>query len=502
MKEKIFLFTAAFVSGMSIMAIEITSARMLAPYFGASAFVWTNIIAVVLISLSLGYWFGGKVADKKASFSLAGKLLGLSGVVCLFLPFLFNLFGLFFINSVAGILPAAFFIFIGSLAVSALLLGLPLVLLGMISPLLVKLYAASDTSGVGQAAGGIFAVSTIGSILGTFMPTLIFIPWWGSRMTILLFAVLLIITGVLLSKRKNNRGLVVLSVILFIANLFIIIEPNNTIYATESFYQFIRVEEQTDGTRKLVFNEGLGIQSVYNPNKILTGYYYDYLNVLPALADRKMKRVLVVGLAGGTISRQLLYFYPFLQIDGVEIDKKVIETGKKFFSLSDQPVNIYNQDGRIFLQLNKGKKLYDFIIIDSYSQELYIPWIMTTVEFWRLVKANLSPDGVVAFNVAALPQNDLTQALAGTLRSVFPFVYLVSLPDQQYNVLLVASPQKIEWQFSLPDSKREKLEVLARSFASSVEPVVVSDIILTDDWAPVEYLTNRIIWQEVKKMFN
>ncbi len=502
MRERLFLFAAAFISGMSIMAIEVTAARLLAPYFGASAFVWTNIIAVVLISLSLGYWFGGKVADKRASFSLVGKLLGLSGIICLFLPFLFNFFGLFFVNTVAGILPAAVFIFVGSLVVAVLLLGVPLVLLGMMSPLLVKLYAASNPTGVGQAAGGIFAVSTIGSILGTFMPTLVFIPWWGSRMTILLFAALLILAGVFLSKYRFNKGLVILVIILFIGNLVITIEPINTIYATESFYQFIRVNEQTDGTRMLVFNEGLGVQSIYNPDKILTGYYYDYLNILPALTDRNIRQVLIVGLAGGTISRQLLYFYPFLQIDGVEIDEKVIEVGREFFALDSQPIDIYNQDGRIFLQLNQNKKQYDLIVIDAYSQELYIPWIMTTVEFWRLVKNNLSASGVVAFNVAALPQSDLTQALAGTLRSVFPFVYLVNLPSQQYNVLLVASPQEITWQFDLPRSQREQLDLLADDFVSGIDKITTSEVVLTDDWAPVEYLTNRIIWQEVKKIFN
>jgi len=492
------LLFIAFISGMAVMAMEVSAARLLAPYFGTSSFVWTNVIAVVLLALSLGYFLGGKLADKKPRVYLLGKLLAAAGAIFLTVPYLVKIMADFLFVILSPSFSIAVLIFVGSLVVTIFLFGVPLVILGMISPLIIKLYAQHQEEYVGEVAGSVFAISTLGSIIGTFLPTLLLIPWQGTRFTIWLFAGILLVVGIADAHgdKRFLGGIFLLLVIVFSAFHFFY-SPPSYLYEGESFYQYIKVKEE-GSYRYLLFNEGLGIQSVFRDDSVLTGFYYDYFNLLPYLFSPEQKvKILIVGLAGGTISRSLLYFFPEqVEVDGVEIDKKVIDIGRRFFALSDPRLTIFNQDGRVFLRLSKKK--YDIIVIDAYNNELYIPWIMTTYEFWELVKERLEPEGIIAFNVSTSKDSALLAALARTVKSSFSETYIVSLP-QEYNVMIVASNQRLSFDQIEERVNHPLLSSLVYDFAHNTKLVKEGGRELTDDRAPIEYLTNLLIWREVKK---
>ena len=200
-----FLLIIAFVSGFSIMAMEISASRLLAPYFGTSLFVWTNIIGIVLIALSCGYYFGGKLADRVPQLNILLRLILAAGILFLIIPWIIKPLTSFVDISTLIEQPASIAIFISSLVVTAICFSLPLLLLGMVSPFIIKLYSASQESHIGELAGRVFAVSTIGSILGTFLPTLYFIPVLGTRATINIFAIILILVGAFSFKNNKSR---------------------------------------------------------------------------------------------------------------------------------------------------------------------------------------------------------------------------------------------------------------------------------------------------------
>lgn len=496
-----FLLFLAFISGLTIMAMEISAARLMAPYFGNSLFVWTNIIGVVLIALSLGYYFGGKLADRQPQLNILLRLILAAGIIFLVIPWIVKPLTFFVTINILPLESASVIIFIGSFIVSLLLLAFPIMLLGMVSPFIIKLYSLSNKS-IGEVAGSVFAVSTVGSILGTFLPTLWFIPTLGTRVTISLFAIILIAVASwgLVAKKLYLLLLLLLFIPLStIGKIAIKVSPD-LIFEDESAYQFIQVTQDKEKTNYLIFNEGGGIQSVYNAKQILTqGMYYDFFTVLPYLIDSgQPKEVLILGLAGGTISRQLDYFFrDELKIDGVEIDKKVIKIAKQYFSLENPSLTVYNQDGRIFLQYTNKK--YDLIIVDAYSQELYIPWTLTTQEFWRLVKSALTPAGLIAINVNSISnESELLQAIANTMASVFKYSFITRMEENEgWNYMLIASQKNLSFQKLPALVKNKQLAGLANRIAATVisNKYDPRKLVLTDDRAPIEFMTEKMIFQ-------
>jgi spermidine synthase len=495
-KKQKFLLFIAFISGFAIMAMEISASRLLAPYFGTSIFVWTNIIGVVMVALSLGYYFGGKLADRTPDIKMLLKLIFSAGCLFLVVPWLIKPLSLAINLSALGFKSSSVIIFVSSLILAAVLFAFPLFLLGMVSPFIIKLYLSEKSDDVGASAGRVSAVSTIGSILGTFLPTLFFIPVLGTKTTIAIFASILIILGSLGFKKNKFSilGLVVLSIALYFSGFVRINNNSDTIFEDESAYQYLSVREDQAGTRYLSVNEGLGTQSVYNSQKVLTGFYYDYFNILPYLNQKSPKKVLIIGLCGGTIANQLSYFFPGqVQIDGVEIDPKVIEAAKKYFGVEADPMTIYNADGRMFLQNNSKK--YDLIIVDAYAQELYIPWTLTTKEFWSLVEKSLSADGVMAINVNSVtPDSRLLKSISNTIASVFPETYITPIEDGGINYILTASKQPLDFSALVVAVENPRLKDLAWSYEYSTRQIGYDQtaMVLTDDRAPVEFMTDSM----------
>jgi spermidine synthase len=489
----LYIYVLSFFSGMCIMAIELCASRLVAPFFGTSSFVWTNIIGVIMIALSTGYMLGGKLADRKPKLDILLKLLLAACGFLVLLPFVvFTV--VHWLSSLMENLDSSFsFIFFGSLSAIALLFSPPIVILGMTSPFLIRIVAQTDRIGV--SAGRIFGISTIGSVIGSFLPVLVLIPAIGTAKTIMLFSAALLVVTALGFTAKINALLLVAVVVPF---FFPVPEARRTfgkLYSTESAYQYIEVFDR-GSYRYLVYNDAAGFQTVANKRSPFIGrnYYYDYYSLLPFIFAGTPRNALIIGLGGGIIANQLRYFHPEIAVDGVEIDPKVIQVARNYFGLSPD-VDVFNQDGRIFVTLSKNK--YDLVIIDAYTQQIYIPFHLTTVEFFTKLKDRLSPQGIVAMNVSA-PRADspLLQSIMNTLRLVFGHVYLFRIPMSTDNIVLV-SDRSINFGL-LERAAGTELQGLAQ-FSQPLFRESESEgryAPLTDDRAPIEHMVD---WEILKQ---
>ena len=489
----LYIYFLAFFSGMSIMAVELCASRLMAPFFGTSTFVWTNIIGIIMIALSIGYFVGGKLADRKPRLDILLKLLLAACSFLLVLPFMASAFVKWLSSIMEGFNSSFSFIFFGSLSAIAVLFSPPIVIMGMTSPFLVRIMA--ENGHVGDSAGRVFGISTIGSVVGTFLPVLVFIPTVGTGKTILIFAsVLFIVTALGFARRRNALLSVVAAVPLFFP-IPSARETSGEIYTTESAYQYIEVFDR-GSFRYLVYNDAAGFQTVANKKSVLTGlnYYYDYYSLLPFLFKDSPKNILIIGLGGGIIANQLHYFHPSIEIDGVEIDPKVIQIARTYFALSNA-VRTYNQDGRIFV--DKGTRKYDIVVIDAYTQQVYIPFHLTTMEFFSQVKQRLAEDGLVAMNVSSAKEDSpLIQSISNTLGVVFGHVYRMRIPGSVDNVV-IASDRSIDFKL-LAGSAGTELEGIAQYSKATFRESLYDNRFkpLTDDLAPIEHMVD---WDILKR---
>ncbi len=487
-----YLHILAFFSGMCIMAVELCASRLLAPFFGTSTFVWTNIIGVIMIALSAGYVWGGKLADRKPRLGLLLRLILAACAYLIILPFAAPYALRALSSGMTGFHSSFSFLFIGSLAGITILFAAPIVLLGMTSPFLIRLLARNQR--VGDSAGRIFGASTFGSVVGTFLPVLVFIPAFGTARTILLFAtILLLVAAAGLIRRKSA-----LVAPIAVLPLLLPIPPSRhttgLIRAKESAYEYIEVYDE--GTfRYLVYNDAMGFQTAANRAGIFTDLYYDYYSLLPLYMDRPASSALIVGLGGGIIANQMRYFHPSVRVDGVEIDPEVIKIAHRYFDLAGD-VRVYNQDGRIFLSL--GQSRYDIIIIDAYTQQIYIPFHLTTKEFFSQVGRRLSPDGLVAMNVSSAEDDSpLMVSLINTLHQAFAHVYQFRIPFTFDNIL-IASNRALRLDNVPPTARGGPLETMASTFARfSRERAIDGGLAsLTDDRAPIERMMD---WELLRR---
>lgn len=497
-----FLYIVAFVSGMVIMAVEMSASRLLAPHFGTSIFVWTNVIGLVMIALALGYYFGGKISDRNPEKGLLMKIILVASILILIIPLLINPVADLTTINIFKANVSSVIILIGSFFSTLLLFVLPVLLLGMVSPFTIKLLSLTNNN-VGKVSGSVFAFSTLGSIFGTFLSTIALIPLIGTKRTIFVSALLLLLVSSIGLIKKNKKYLLLFFIflpILFL-NIFSVKKDANALYETESSYQYIEVIEETDGTKYLYYNAGLGINSVHNPNKNITGYYYDYYNLLPEIIAKKDLDVLIIGFAGGTIANQLSNYFPEknINIDGVEIDDKVIEVSKKYFDTDGKGFNIYNDEGRMFLK--QSEKKYDLIIIDAYNNQLHIPFHLTTEEFFKLASDKLSADGIVAINVnAESRESKLLRAISNSIAKNFDQVVIAPV-DYSFNYMIVGGNREVDLKKIEPSDIHQDLSpilqyVKRKSYLYNYDNSVIK---LTDDRAPIEYFTDRMIFEYLRK---
>ena len=393
-----YVIATAFLSGTAVMVVEMTAVRAMAPYFGASTYTWTNVIGVILGALAAGYFLGGRFADRvPRPVALYGAILA-GGLLCLALPLVVKPVSQWLLPADPGLEGVVAPVYRASLVATLVLFAPPVLLLGGVSPMAVKLLASPDREG--GASGQVFSASTLGSILGTFLTTFVLIPELGTRMTVSLAGAGLAVTAIVgLLVTARTRSSVAVSAGAGVVSLLLVIGSatagplKEAIEEVESAYQYVRVRESTeDGALLLQINEAEGAyQSVKLKGKVLTGgRYYDYYAVLPLLLppDRKGTDVVVIGLAAGTIPLQLRHFFPEgLRVRGVEIDPAVVELGRRHFGLpAEAPwLGTVIGDGRVAIRSLPPEPAFDLVIVDAFAKEYYIPFHLATEEAFREV---------------------------------------------------------------------------------------------------------------------
>jgi spermidine synthase len=482
-----------FVVGTGSLGAEIAAVRLLAPYFGASTIVWANTIGIVLVALSIGYWLGGRLADRHPNMrGLCLLALAAAGLLAL-VPFAADpLLGVA-VDALDSISAGAF---LGSLFAVLVLVAVPVLLLGAVSPYAIRL-AVSTVEEAGTVAGRLYALSTAGSLAGTLLSALLLIPLVGTRRTFLIFALAIALIAVWGLRPVRRYALAPAAIAALIALPVGTLKAADTdggrvIHEAETEYQYARVIEYPDGHRTLELNEGQAQHSIYYPNTVLTGDVWDGHLVLGFAAfEEPPRRVAILGNAAGTTARAYEEFFPDTRIDGVEIDAELSDIGREYFDMNNPRLHLYHEDARPFLRRIDAD--YDQISVDAYRQP-YIPFYLTTEEFFETVRDRLRPGGLLVVN-AGHPegQDDLEKVLTATIAEVFPNV--MRDPIEDTNTLIVASeaPLSAARLREAAGDMPAGLRGTALAAAARLQPPLRGGEVYTDDKAPVEWLIDKSI---------
>ena len=481
-----------FVVGMSTLGAEIAAARLMAPFFGASTIIWANTIGIVLVALSIGYWFGGRLADRHPHLRGLCTLVLAASVLLGLVPFVADPLLSLTVSAFENISIGTF---AGSLIGVLVLVAVPVLMLGAVSPWAIRL-RMERLEESGETAGRLYAISTVGSLAGTFLSSLVLIPLAGTQRTFLIFA--LMVAAVAAAGLARRWWLVPVVLAAAIALPVGIVKADTSgdgrvVFEADTTHQYARVVEYPDGERHLELNEGQAIHSVYRPDSVLTGNVWDGYLVEPIAAlGRPPRSMAILGNGAGTTARAYGKHFPSTSIDGVEIDGELSEIGERYFGLKPRPgLRLFAEDARPFLARIARK--YDAILVDAYRQP-YIPFYLTTVEFFELVREKLNPGGVVIVNVGHPEGSDrLEKVLSATVAEVFPNVRRDPIED--VNTLVVASEQEVsadKLRAAAPSLPGEVGD-LATSAAARMGPRMEGGEVYTDDRAPVEWLIDKSI---------
>jgi spermidine synthase len=499
----------ALLSGAGTMMVEVACPRLFQPYFGGSVFVWTNLIAVFLVALAAGYHAGGVMAGRPRLRPRAAALLLASGAWIALLPLFFRFMAprvLPAAEALGSTASAAGYLSFGSFAVAVAIVAPPILLLGALSPILVRLLADSGLH-AGGAAGRVMTCGTFGSFAGTMLPTYWLVPHVGSTMSFLVAAAFVLASGLLLVPYRRPRAAVAAAGVVAIMGFTYAglprraaLDGERLLREVESRYQYLRVTETAAprGTpeRFLRINEGvLEYHSVAIPGKVTTdGRYYDALGVLPGFfAEGRALDALVLGSGAGTTARLLrgLWGERIARVVNVEIDPAVVALAPDLFA-GERPdlgagIVTVVHDGRGFVR--GTTETFDLLYVDAYVRQTDIPFHMATREFFELLYRAARPGGILAMNVSALDvEQPLVRRLGATIRAA-GWSASIAIPLERYPSLVLCARRDAELDWSQVRAPAELADVLAygRRFHTKIEHADPRDI-LTDDFAPVEYL--------------
>jgi spermidine synthase len=483
-----------FVVGAASLGAEIAAARLLAPYFGASTIIWANTIATVLVALSAGYAIGGRLADRRADLRGLCQIVLVAAVLLALVPFVADPFLRLSVKALGALSLGGF---LGSLAAVLVLVAVPVMLLGTVAPYANRL-ALARVADTGTVTGRLYAISTAGSLVGTFLAALLLIPLIGTHRTFLVFAFAL---GAVAAPGVASKRLLLVPAAI---GALLAVQPAaigagvagaRVILADETPYQYVRVLQFSSGERWLELNEGVAVHSVYRPWSYLTGGYWDDFLVLPLAGPRGVpRRIAILGDAAGTVARAYGHYFPSTRIDAVELDGELTLIGRRYFDLRGPNLHTYTADARPWLAASRAR--YDAIFLDAYRQP-YIPFYLLTREFFELIRAHLRPGGMVIVNVGHLPDSGaLEKVVSATLRAVFGVV--VRDPVSNTNSLVVASTRALTGariraaaRTGLPAG----LHAPAVAVGERLGRALRGGAVYTDDRAPVEWLTDLSILQ-------
>ena len=516
LRSKAYLYLTEFFSGMGVMAVELGASRLLAPYFSSSQIVWTIIIGTIMLAMALGNIYGGRSADRDPSPDILYRRLLIASVWIAAIPVI----GKYIIILISGALIFTIstnFLVIAAFAACMVIFVFPLFLLGTVTPSLAK-YTVGSLDDSGRVVGQLGAANTIGSIIGTFLPTFVTIPAVGTAVTFLIFSGIILLIGIVyfFSKRTHIRSCVICIVIYVLCAVsgssgsFAFWQSDLT-YEGESIYNYLQVAEDEKAVR-LSTNVLFGMQSITMKDDSLTGMYYDYAMAAPVMVYGSQDRdataadeglsMLILGMGTGTYGRQCSRYFDGTDIEGVEIDGKITELSYKYFDASpDVPVTTY--DGRAYLQTIDGK--YDVIMVDAY-QDISIPFQMSSIEFFKEVYDHLNDDGVmvVNMNMRSDTEGNINEYLSDTIASVFPSVATVDVRGYTNRELFAVKEGEVSARFDAgidyirkkgvsTGSTDEELIALMAAVRDGMQEYEGGQHIFTDDRAPVELLGMREI---------
>ena len=484
-----------FIGGAVVMILELVGSRILAPYLGTSIIVWTSLIGIILASLSLGYFWGGKLADKSPNYKTLSLIILISGLLITVIALIKSPFLFFLQKNVEDLR-------VGSVLATLILFSPPSVTLGMISPYAIRL-KIKNLKTSGETAGSIYAVSTAGSIFGTFLAGFYLIATFGNTKILYILSVVLVLTS-LFSYAKVGKGrttLLFLTIyLLFFADYFDPLFKPNLVLDKDTLYNRVWIYESkdsdTDRPILSLMTDVKGRQSsmFLDKDDNLAIEYSKYFRLFKYF-NPTSKRILMIGGGAYSYPKDFLKNNPDLQIDVVELDPEITLLAKKYFNLKDNPrLTIYHQDGRVFL--NRTKERYDVVMVDAYQSSLASPYQLTTKEAAEEIYKLLVNNGVIIMNIISSIDGEYGKFLRAeyaTYKSVFPQVYLFLASGQKGplepgNIMLVAlkSPGKVD--FSKDGGEYQ-------SFLKNLwtDTVAIDVPILTDDFAPVEQYVAEIL---------
>ena len=511
MRNKWFLYITEFFAGVSVMAVELGASRLMAPYFSSSQIVWTVIIGVIMIAMAIGNLWGGKLADKTNSPDrLYGRIL-IAAIWIALIPFV----GRWLIAGVSLLL-ATFvtknFLVWAALAACLVIFAFPCVLLGTVTPSLTK-FTVDNLDDTGKTVGRLNALNTIGSIIGTFVPTFITIPAVGTAATFLIFAGVLAAIGIVyfaFARKRMIKGIVAAVVIVGLCFTlptysFAFWESDITL-EDESIYNYLQVKDN-DKRTVLSTNVLFGVQSIQRKDAELTGMYYDYALAAPCMAgmdgsENDGRSVMILGMGSGTYASYCVRYFPGVKVQGAEIDEKIADIATEYFGLPGS-VEVAVEDGRAYLTASQEQ--FDVIMVDAY-QDITIPFQLSSVEFFTEVQRHLKPGGVmvVNLNMTSAQDGSINQYLCDTMASVFAHTYTVNVPANTNTVVFCTDSDGLRRTF---DENRARLsnakyaDMMAK-VAQSLQDYTGGDCILTDDKAPVELLGMRVLDELIDGQLN
>ncbi len=516
-----FLLLVVFCSGMTGMALEMSASRLIGEFFGSPLTIWAILIGMVMIYLTVGYTLGGRLADRRPDprflYGLVGWAAFATGVIpAVSRPML--------IWAQEGLSSVTAGLYIGALVGVLALFAVPMILLGCVSPFAIRL-AMQDVDKAGRTAGSIYALSTVGSIVGTLVPPFVTIPLWGVSLTFYAFGLLLLLVAVIGARRWPY--LVMLALVVALAALFVTgiwtglhqsPEATTMLHQRESAYNYIQVYQYGD-TVNLALNEGLAVHSIYSlryaqthdPMDLLTYGPWDTFMIAPFFApgqsESSFSSLCLIGSAAGTVPKQYgAVFGDRVHVDGVELDPQIAAVGREYFAMGEEEargiLTVHIQDGRYFI--TNVDKRYDIVGIDAYRQP-YIPFHLTTQEFFQQVRDHLTPNGVTVINVGHIAGDTrLVDAIAATMQTVFPSVYVIDLPGYTVlNSIVVATVQPS----SMADFQRNTAGLQVPALAEVASYVTNQGharlwagqgLVFTDDKAPIEHVVDQMILNYVQ----
>lgn len=498
------MYATEFFAGAAVMAVELGASRLLAPFFSSSQIVWTIIIGTIMIAMALGNIYGGRTADKNPN---PDKLYGRMIIAAIWIA-LIPVVGKYIIIGISGVLVLTVnnnFLIIAAFLACMIIFVFPLFLLGTVTPSLVK-YSVRSLDNSGKVVGTLSAFNTIGSILGTFLPTFVTIPRVGTSVTFLLFSGILLLIGIIYFV-SNKRKLVSCGIaiaIFILCGIFgnsdkFAFWESNLVYEGESIYNYLQVKEDEQSVI-LSTNVIFGVQSIMQKDDSLTGMYYDYAMAAPVMAGIQKEdsaSMLILGMGTGTYARQCMNYYDNLKIEGVEIDQKITDLAHRYFELPSS-VKVTTYDGRAYLHAVDEK--YDVIMVDAY-QDITIPFQMSTVEFFTLVREHLTEKGVMVVNMNMHSDKKATinDYISDTIASIFPQVTIVDVKGST-NRELFASVNQTQKDFSatLQEIPQRDFRSLMEEVDQSMKTYEKGEYLLTDDKAAVELLGMRAIDELIK----